>query len=104
MMKSIALAAALAAALPLYAAAQEQTAAQVTVLGRVWTVAPVAETSGSYVAVRHNTELLPFRPPAVPKVRQAMRAFRAATGCTAHYPTMVKSISGAYYARLICPR
>ncbi|CUH87535.1 hypothetical protein PH5382_01464 [Phaeobacter sp. CECT 5382] len=85
------------------AAAKEGDITQVTVLGRIWHVSPVAETPGLYRANRQNAELLPFRPPAVLSVRQAIRAFRGATGCSVNLDSMYRTISGPYYATLICP-
>lgn len=88
---------------------------QVSVLGRNWVVAPVEAMektafkapvqapAGYYQATRLNTELLPFRAPAILSARQAVRAFRAATGCTPDLDSLYRSISGTYYAALTCP-
>lgn len=98
-------AALLAASLPTGSIALEaETAKQVTVLGRNWIVAPAEEAPGFHHATRLNSELQPFRPPAVLSVRQALRAYRGATGCSANLDTIYRSISGSYYATLICPR
>ncbi|MEX0301507.1 MAG: hypothetical protein AB3N24_03705 [Leisingera sp.] len=102
MMKQTALAAALCTALaaPLLAKGVEGT--KVTVLGRDWVVAPVEDTPHRYSATRLNLEHLPFRPPAVLTARQAVRALRNATGCSVNLDTLVRSISGTYYAQMIC--
>lgn len=75
---------------------------QVTVLGRDWIVGPAEEDPGLHKATRLNAEMLPFRPPAVLTARQALRAFRSATGCSANLDTFYRSINGSYYAVLIC--
>ena len=91
--------------MPVTTAAKEAEAAkQVTVLGRTWVVAPEEQSAGFYRATRLNTELLPSRPPAVLSARQAVRAFRNATGCSANLDTLYRDITGAYFATLICPR
>jgi hypothetical protein len=91
--------------MPTGSVANEAPAAkQVTVLGRNWVVAPVEQSPGLYRAVRLNTELLPKRPPAVLSARQAIRAFRRATGCRANLNALYRDITGAYFATLICPR
>ncbi|WP_122073329.1 hypothetical protein [Pseudophaeobacter sp. EL27] len=93
------------ALMPMATAAKEAEAAkQVTVLGRTWVVAPAAEAPGFYHATRLNVELLPERPPAVLSARQAVRAFRHATGCSANLDTLYRDITGTYFASLICPR
>jgi len=102
MMKQTALAAALCAALAAPASAKGVEGTQVTVLGRNWVVAPVADTPHRYSATRLNLEHLPFRPPAVLTARQAVRALRAATGCSVNLDTMVRDITGTYYAQMIC--
>ncbi|MEP2715312.1 hypothetical protein [Pseudophaeobacter sp.] len=90
--------------MPLAAAAKDaEEAKQVSVLGRTWVVAPAEEAPGFHRATRLNTEMLPFRPPAVLSVRQAIRAFRGATGCSANIDTIYRDISGDYFATLICP-
>lgn len=89
--------------LPMATAAQSPVAKQVSVLGRTWVVAPTETQPGYYQATRLNTELLPFRPPAVLSARQAARAFRSATGCSANLDSLYRSISGTYYSALICP-
>lgn len=91
--------------------AQPIEAQQVSVLGRNWVVAPVdtkkkapaQAPAGYYQATRLNTELLPFRGPALLSARQAVRAFRAATGCSPNLDSLYRSISGTYYAALTCP-
>ena len=77
---------------------------QVTVLGRNWVVEPAEEAPGYYRATRLNREMAPFRPPAVLSVRQAIRAIKGATGCSANLDTIYRTISGSYYATLICPQ
>lgn len=79
------------------------TATQVTVWGRVWTVTQPESTPGFYKAVRDNNDLNPFGPPARVRTHQAMRAFKAATGCRAVYETMYQNISGEFFAQLDCP-
>ena len=103
MLKRVILAATLAMAMTPMAQATEIKAKQVTVLGRNWVVTPVKDAPGRFRATRLNVELLPFRPSAMIGARQATRAFKAATGCSANIDTMVKSIDGSYYARMICP-
>jgi hypothetical protein len=88
---------------PQVALAQEQ-AREVTVLGRNWVVAPAEQAPGLHRAVRLNETQQPFRPPAVLSARQAVRAFHRATGCSANLDTLYRDITGAYFARLICPR
>ena len=102
MMKQTALAAALCAALAAPVLAKGVEGTQVTVLGRDWVVAPVEDMAGRYNATRLNREHLPFRPPAVLTARQAVRALRAATGCSVNLDTMVRDITGTYYAQMIC--
>lgn len=85
-------------------ALDDGVAKQVTVLGRDWVVSTAEEAPGFYRATRLNTELLPFRPPAVLSVRQALKAFHLATGCSASRDTIYRRISGSYYATLICPK
>ena len=34
--------------------------------------------------------------------RQAVRAIRTATGCSVNLDTMVRNITGTYYAQVIC--
>jgi hypothetical protein len=93
------------ATLPLASAALEtEEAKQVTVLGRDWIVEPAKEAPGFYRATRLNNEVEPFRPPAILSVRQAIRAIKGATGCSANLDTIYRTISGAYYATLICPQ
>jgi len=93
------------ALMPLATAAKEAEAAkQVTVLGRSWVVAPAAQMPGFHRATRLNAELLPKRPPAVLSARQAVRAFRSATGCNANLDTLYRDITGTYFATLACPR
>lgn len=93
------------ALMPMATAAKEAEAAkQVTVLGRTWVVAPAAKAPGFHHATRLNVELLPERPPAVLSARQAVRAFRHATGCSANLDTLYRDITGTYFAALICPR
>lgn len=77
---------------------------KITVLGREWLVWPSTRVPGEHVARRQNVELLPKRPPAVLTVRQAMRAYRGATGCTANYDVMYRTDNGDYHTVLICPR
>lgn len=104
MTRSLVLAAAfLSAMLPLAAQAKGEEHKQVTVFGRTWIVGPADEAPGRYRATRLNPELDPFRPPAMLDVRQAVRAYKAATGCSANIDTIFRSISGSYYAVLICP-
>lgn len=91
--------------MPLTAMAKEaDTAKQVTVLGRTWVVAPVPETTGLYRATRLNTELMPYRPPAVLSARQALRAFHSATGCTPIRNSFYRDITGAYFTTLDCAK
>ncbi len=93
------------ATLPQASAALETAEAkQVTVLGRAWIVEPAEEAPGFYRATRLNNEMEPFRPPAVLSVRQAIRAIKGATGCSANLDTIYRTISGSYYATLICPQ
>lgn len=102
MMKPTALAAALCAAMAAPLGAEQPTGKQVTVLGRDWLVAPVADVAGRYSATRMNLEHKAFRPPAVLTARQAARAMRAATGCSVNLDTMQRDITGTYYAQMIC--
>lgn len=102
MMKQMVLAAALGAAFAPALAAKEVAGTMVSVLGRDWLVAPVADHPQRYSATRMNLEHLPFRPPAVLSARQAVRAIRAATGCSVNLDTMLRTISGTYYAQVIC--
>lgn len=91
--------------MPTGSGAKEASAEKhVTVLGRNWVVAPAEQAPGLYRAVRLNTELQPNRPPAVLSARQAVRAFRKATGCSANLDSLYRDITGAYFATLICPR
>ncbi len=76
---------------------------QVNVLGRDWLVWSSSRVPGEHVARRQNVELLPFRAPSLLTVRQAMRAYRGATGCTANYDTMYRTDNGDYHSTLICP-
>lgn len=102
MMKQTAMAAALCAALAPAATAKDVEGTRVSVLGRDWVVAKVDEAPGRYSATRLNLEHRPFRPPAVLSARQAARALQAATGCSANLDTMVRDITGTYYAQMIC--
>ncbi|EDZ47171.1 hypothetical protein RBY4I_2389 [Rhodobacterales bacterium Y4I] len=102
MMKQTALAAALCAALASAAPAKGVEGTKVSVLGRDWLVVPVEGTTGRYSATRMNLEHLAFRPPAVLTARQAVRAMQAATGCSVNLDTMVRTITGTYYAQVIC--
>lgn len=77
------------------------TAVQATVWGRVWTV--TQPTPGLFKAVRDNNNLNPYGPPARLRTHQAMRAYKAATGCRAIYATMYQNISGEFFAQLDCP-
>lgn len=77
---------------------------QVIILGRDWLVWPSRLVEGEVVARRQNLELLPERAPSLLTVRQAMRAYRSATGCTANYDTMYRTDNGDYHAVLICPQ
>ncbi|NRB19504.1 MAG: hypothetical protein HRU33_18580 [Rhodobacteraceae bacterium] len=104
MLKHLILAATLVLTMTPLAQAKETEAKQVTVLGRIWLVTPIEDAPGRFRATRLNEELLPFRPPAMIGSRQASRAFKAATGCSANIDTMVKSIDGSYAAQMICPR
>ena len=99
-----ALAVTLASSLMPQAVTAQEEAKQVTVLGRNWVVAPAEQAPGFHRAIRLNEALLPHRPPAVLSARQAVRAFRGATGCSANIDTLYRDITGAYYATLICPR
>ena len=65
-------------------------------------VAPVEDMPNRYSATRMNLEHLAFRPPAVLTARQAVRAIRTATGCSVSLDTMVRNITGTYYAQVIC--
>lgn len=103
MLKQMTLAIVLGLALAPLAQAKGIEGKQVTVLGRNWIVTAVEDAPGRYRAQRQNVELIPFRPPAVIGVRQATRAFQAATGCSANIDTMVQSIDGSYFAQMICP-
>lgn len=76
---------------------------QVTVWNRVWTVTPLSDKPGFFKAVRDDNKLNPYGPPARLRTHQAMRAFRAATGCNAVYATMYQNISGEFFAQLDCP-
>ena len=78
-------------------------ATQVTVWGRVWTVTQPTDKPGFYKAVRDNNNLNPYGPPARLRTHQAMRAYYAATGCRAIYPSMYQNISGEFFAQLSCP-
>lgn len=103
MLKQLTLATALGLALTPLAQAKGVEGKQVAVLGRNWIVTAVEDAPGRYRAQRLNVELLPFRPPAMIGSRQAARAFKAATGCSANIDTMVQSIDGSYFAQMICP-
>ncbi|WP_241525610.1 hypothetical protein [Pseudophaeobacter leonis] len=93
------------ATFPLASAALETAEAKhVNVLGRAWSVEPAEEAPGFYRATRLNNEMEPFRPPAVLSVRQAIRAIKGATGCSANLDTIYRTISGSYYTTLICPQ
>lgn len=88
----------------------------VTVEGAIWHVGPVVEDTPAhakaterlgvdapiYMAVRQNPKLEAFRRPSLLNARQAARALRGATGCRVHTNTMMRTISGAYFARLSC--
>ncbi|MVO16003.1 hypothetical protein [Parasedimentitalea huanghaiensis] len=103
MLKHLTLAATLGLALTPLAQAKEAPGKHVTVLGRNWVVTAVEDAPGRYRAERLNVELIPFRPPAMIGSRQAVRAFKAATGCSANIDTLVQSIDGSYSAQMICP-
>ena len=103
MLKQMTLAAALGLALTPIAQAKGIEGKQVTVLGRNWIVTAVEDVPGRYRAERLNLELLPFRSPAMIGSRQAARALKAATGCSANLDSMVQSIDGSYFAQMICP-
>lgn len=77
---------------------------QVNILGRDWLVWASHRVPGETVARRQNVEVLPFRAPSLLTVRQAMRAYRGATGCTANYDTMYRTDNGDYHTTLICPK
>lgn len=83
---------------------RQAPATYVTAWGRIWTVTPVPEKPGFYKAVRDDNDLDPFGPPAMPRTHQAMRAIRVATGCRTDYASMYQTISGAFFARVNCPR
>lgn len=102
MMKQMILAAALCGSLAPALAAKDVAGIQVSVLGRDWLVAPVEGSPQRYSATRLNLEHLPFRPPAVPGVTQAVRAIGAATGCSVNLDSMLRHITGTYYAQVIC--
>ncbi len=87
---------------PAASAAPSAEAKQVTVMGRSWTVAPSARLANGYSATRAAP--LAFAPPPKLKVIQAMRAIKAATGCTANFDGMYSTISGVYHAPVICPK
>ena len=103
MLKQLSLAAALGLALTPLAQAKEILGIQVSVLGRNWLVTAVEDAPGWYRAERLNAELIPFRPPAMIGSRQAARGLKAATGCSANIDSMLRTIDGVYYARMICP-
>lgn len=77
-------------------------AKQVTVLGRQWQVRPSKKHPGYAKATRLNPNSVPYLPPAMIGTRQAIRAYSAATGCSAQIDSMFKSIDGDYFTRLIC--
>ncbi|ANP38710.1 hypothetical protein JL2886_03841 [Phaeobacter gallaeciensis] len=84
------------------AAGEKVQGSQVTILGRTWIVSPVGDGTGRYRAERLNRKLEAFRPPAMISARQAARAYKAATGCTVRRDSMLRTISGVYYADLVC--
>ncbi len=75
----------------------------VNILGRDWLIWSSSTVAGEHVARRQNIELLPKRAPSLLTVRQAMRAYRGATGCSANFDTMYRTDNGDYHATLICP-
>ncbi|MEX5565176.1 hypothetical protein SM764_17285 [Pseudophaeobacter sp. 1A16562] len=83
-------------------AGEKVLGSQVTVLGRTWIVSPAGDDTGRYRAERLNRKLEAFRPPAMISARQAARAYKAATGCTVRRDSMLRTISGVYYADLVC--
>jgi hypothetical protein len=91
-----------AAAVTLALASAAGAAERVEVLGRTWIVEPSAEMAGGYAATRIAP--VAFAPPPKLKVVQAMRAIRAATGCTPNFDGMYSTISGTYHAPVICPK
>lgn len=103
MLKHLTLTTVLGLLLAPMAQAKDPVGQQVTVLGRDWIITAVKDTPGRYRAERLNVELLPFRQPAMIGSRQAARALKAATGCSANTDTMVGSIDGSYSAQVICP-
>lgn len=76
---------------------------QVTVWSRVWTVRPEAGKPGYWRASRDWNNLNPYGPPARLRTHQAMRAFRAATGCAPVYTSMYQTITGDVLSQLSCP-
>lgn len=91
-----------AAAITLALAPAASAADRVEVLGHTWIVEPSARMAGGYAATRIAP--VAFSPPAKLKVIQAMRAIKAATGCSANYDGMYSTISGTYHAPVICPK
>lgn len=102
MMKQMILAAGFCSTLAPASAVAEQVGTQVEVLGRTWLVAWADDRPRHVSATRMNLEHQPFRPPAVLSARQAVRAMRAATGCSVNLDSLLRSISGTYYGQLIC--
>lgn len=105
-MRSLAIATTLAFCLATTAIAEEPVGdlKQVSVFGRDWLVWNSARVPGEHVARRQNLEQQPFRSPAILSVRQAVRAYNAATGCTANYDSLYRTDNGDYHVTLICPQ
>ncbi|MBE1282069.1 MAG: hypothetical protein GJ676_02040 [Rhodobacteraceae bacterium] len=87
---------------PLAAADTNSDGTTVSVLGRSWLVQPVEDNPGYFSAIRDNNNLNPFGHPAKLRSHQAIRAFRAATGCAVDYKSMYQDITGKFVARMNC--
>lgn len=74
----------------------------VKVLGRTWTVSPVADQNSVYVAQRDNLDLNPYGAPAVRRSPQAVRAIELATGCRVAKSSMIQDISARFFASVAC--
>ncbi len=75
----------------------------VRVLGRTWTVEPVADQTLVYVAQRDNLDLNPYGAPAVRRSPQAVRAIEQTTGCRVVRSSLVQDSSARFFAAVTCP-
>lgn len=74
----------------------------VQVLGRTWTVSPVADQAAVFMAVRDNNNNEMFGKPVARRTLQAIRAIETATGCRVVQSTVAQDTSARFFASVVC--